>query len=176
MTHKNRLLLNRVTVDDRFEKTWFSNGSVWGLLKDVNKTVGVNFYQSCDDAIKDAERFEPRNQQLHGNPGKADLRHPNSYNAFRPRTPQQRPNNPIPIERRLGNIAGMTMTHNFPLFASTHRQIDTQQHVGRTATQITLLRFFHPLNLLRRCLLPLVSFNSSSNRYSTTRWWNCHSK
>ena len=104
MTHKNRLLLNRVTIDDRFEKAWFSNGSVWGLLKDVNKKVRVNLYQSCDDAIKDAERFEPRNQQLRGNPGQADLRHPNSYNAFRPRTPQQRPNNPIPIERRLGNI------------------------------------------------------------------------
>ena len=27
------------------------------------------------------------------------------------------------------------MTHNFPLFASTPRQIDTQQHVGRTVTQ-----------------------------------------
>ena len=135
MTHKNRLLLNRVTIDDRFEKAWFSNGSVWGLLKDVNKKVRVNLYQSCDDAIKDAERFEPINQQLRGNPGQADLRHPNSYNAFRPRTPQQRLNNPIPIERRLGNIAGMTMTHNFPLFASTPRQIDTQQHVGRTVTQ-----------------------------------------
>ena len=135
MTHKNRLLLNRVAIDDHFEKAWFSNGSVWGLPKDVNKKVRVNLYQSCDDAIKDAERFEPRNQQLRGNPGQADLRHPNSYNAFRPRTPQQRPNNPIPIERRLGNIAGMTMTHNSPLFASTPRQIDTQQHVGRTVTQ-----------------------------------------
>ena len=44
-------------------------------------------------------------------------------------------NNPIPIERMLGNIAGMTMTHNFPLFASTLCQIDTQQQVGRAVNQ-----------------------------------------
>ena len=112
-------------------KVWFSDG----LLKDVNKNVRVQFHQSSDEAIEDAEQFEARNQQLRGNPGQVDYRYSNSNNTFRPRTLQQRFNNPIPIERMLGNIAGMTMTHNFPLFASTLCQIDTQQQVGRTVNQ-----------------------------------------
>ena len=71
MTHKNRLLLNRVTGDERFQKAWFSIWISVGTLERCNRKVRVNLYQSCDDAIKDAAQFEPRNQQLCENPSQA---------------------------------------------------------------------------------------------------------